>query len=594
MAKGICQASETFLGLRGLIQLNTAGKRGPRYAFAFNERAMNCMRSITSMVKSMVKTVVWIGTLALIMPSALRADHWSPQQTAAQVDQLLVEDLGLQAAPDKSKWADDETYLRRISLDIAGQLPSPVAVTTFVLDPAGDKRIQAARRLLGSQQYGENWGRYWRDVVLFRRSEDRALIVSKPLEEFLTAEINRGAGWHDIARAMITATGDVLEDGRTGLIMAQMGQTEEIAAEVSRIFLGVQIQCAQCHDHPTDRWKRQQFHELAAFFPRIAVRPKLTATPRSFEVVSVDFAPRFARPGMQRRATLEHYMSDVNDPASRGTLVQPKFFVNGQSPAAGLRDQQRRSTLADWMSDPANPWFAKAYVNRIWAELVGEGFYEPIDDLGLERTCSAPRTMTFLAEQFAAHRYDMRWLLETIVATGAYQRGSQPHPHAVETPFAANCSQRLRGDQLYDALLTALELPELSRLPLGRPAGNPMYRGLGSPRMLFGQTFGYDPSAPRDEVAGSIPQALFLMNSPLVRAAISANRREAGLGKLLTEYDNDRVVVSELYLRCLARQPRASEMETCLKYVESLGNRKEAFEDLLWALVNSTEFLYRN
>jgi hypothetical protein len=541
----------------------------------------------------MIRTVILITTIVLVAPSSLHAAAGlSSPEAAAQVDRLLSRDLGTTASMNVPP-ASDETFLRRVSLDVTGRLSSPAEVTGFVLDPAGDKRQQAVRRLLASDDYGRNWGRYWRDVILYRRSEDRALIASRALESFLTDEINRGAGWHEIARSLITATGDVLEDGSTALVMAQMGQAEEITAEVSRIFLGVQIQCAQCHDHPTDRWKRQQFHELAAFFPRIAVRPKLNATPRSFEVVSVDFMPRFARPGMQRRGSLEHYMPDLNDPASRGTLVEPKFFLTGRSLDAGTPDQDRRSTLVDWITDPSNPWFARAYVNRIWSELTGEGFYEPIDDLGPERHCSAPQTMEFLAEQFAAHDYDMRWLLETILATEAYQRDSRQRRSAEQPAFAANCPQRLRSDQLYDALLTALDMPDFSGFGQAGRGGNGMYRGLATPRMLFGQTFGYDPSTPRDEVAGSIPQALFLMNSPLVTSAASANRRDAGLGKLLAEHDDDGVVISELYLRCLAREPRSDELKTCLSYLKRVGNRNEAFEDLLWALVNSTEFLHR-
>jgi hypothetical protein len=214
--------------------------------------------------------------------------------------------------------------------------------------------------------------------------------------------------------------------------------------------------------------------------------------------------------------------------------------------------------------------------------------------MGPDRHCSSKATLEFLAEQFAAHDYDMRWLLETILATEAYQRGSRPRHDGEQNSFAANCPQRLRADQLYDSLLTALDMPDSLPSALSRPGGNQFYRGIGTPRMVFGQAFGYDPSTPRDEITGSIPQALFLMNSPLVAVGTSASRRDAGLGRLLADYDDDRIVVSELYLRCLAREPKPGEMQTCLKYVDRVGNRGEAFEDLLWALVNSTEFLYRN
>jgi hypothetical protein len=518
----------------------------------------------------------------------------SPLETAAKVDQTLANEIaGESAGQPQAPPVNDETFLRRVSLDLIGQPPSPGEVTAFVLDPAADKRARVVRELLARPEFGQNWGRYWRDVILYRRSDERALISASVAEKFLTDELNRGAAWHEIAKAFITATGDVQENGATALIMAQMGEAEEVTAEVSRIFMGVQIQCAQCHDHPTDRWKRQQFHELAAFFPRIAVRPKLNQTPRSFEVVSVNFAPRFAPPGGMRRGNTEHYMPDLNDPTSKGTLMQPKFFVTGRELRVGRSDQERRETLADWITSKENPWFAKAYVNRIWAELVGEGFYEPVDDLGPDRHCSAPKTLDILAGEFVAHNHDVKWLFEAITATEAYQRQSRSRRNAEETPFAANCPQRLRADQLYDALAAALGIEESNsfRFQRGPGQGGPgQFRG---PRFQFAQAFGYDPSQPRDEVAGSIPQALLLMNSPLVNGAIDGDRPGTVLGKLLRDYKDDEIVISELYLRCLGREPKPAEVETCKQHVKEAGSRSDAFEDIAWALVNSTEFLHR-
>ena len=133
----------------------------------------------------------------------------------------------------------------------------------------------------------------WRDVIMYRRSDPRAQLASESLQAFFTDQLNQGTPWSDVAEQMITATGDVREVGATGLLMAQEAKAEETAAEVSRIFLGIQIQCAQCHDHPTDRWKREQFHQLAAFFPRMSLRPVMDGERRTFEVVSMDRASRF-------------------------------------------------------------------------------------------------------------------------------------------------------------------------------------------------------------------------------------------------------------------------------------------------------------
>ena len=198
-----------------------------------------------------------------------------PQPTAAaatRVDELLQKEL-LQTADNLAPASDDATFLRRVSLDITGELPSLKEINQFSADPNPNKRADVVEKLLASEEYGRNWGRYWRDVIMYRRTEDRALIGANSLEKYLTEQLNTGTGWHKITTDLLTATGNVAEDGRNGLILAQQAETEETAAEVSRIFLGIQIQCAQCHDHPSDKWKREQFHELAAFVPRIRLRP---------------------------------------------------------------------------------------------------------------------------------------------------------------------------------------------------------------------------------------------------------------------------------------------------------------------------------
>jgi hypothetical protein len=369
-----------------------------------------------------------------------------------------------------------------------------------------------------------------------------------------------------------------------------------VTAEVSRIFLGVQIQCAQCHDHPTDRWKREQFHELAAFFPRVASRIILNMDRRETVVVANDntMMDRFRGPMMMRRnGTPEHYMPDLQDPQARGTLMTPVLFATGQKLDLGTKDADRRGTLAKWITASENPWFAKALVNRMWSELCGEGFYEPVDDMGPDRIASAPQTLDYLAAEFAAGGYDVKWLLRTIMATEMYQLPSAPRRGPEEPAFQANVSQRLRADQLFDNLLHVLEASEPAGMAAARGGAVGPYARFGSPRGQFNVAFGYDPSQRRDEIAGSIPQALAVMNGPMINAALRGTGQTM-LARLLTEIKDDRGLVQELYLKTLAREPSQSELTTCLLYVKQVGNRTEAFEDILWGLVNSTEFLHRS
>jgi len=537
--------------------------------------------------------LLFASTVGVVLTaiSANAADN--PSQAAAKADKILRSEVPYanvaKVAPTR---IDDERFLRRASLDIIGRLPTPEEVTAFALDPTGDKRTKLVEKLLANSQFGENWGRYWRDVVMYRKSEERAGIVSGSLESYLTNSFNKNKPWSEIATDFITASGDSRENGACALIMAQQGQPEETVAEISRIFLGVQIQCAQCHDHPTDRWKREQFHELAAFFPRVASR--LQPQQELFSVVVNDSPVRIGFKGpmnMRRNGTPEHYMPDPKNPQSQGKLMQPVFFATGDKVPLGTRDSERRGSLAKWTTKKENPYFAKAFVNRMWAELTGEGFYEPIDDIGPDRTCTAPQTLDYLAGQFAASGYDIKWLFRTIMASELYQLPSSA-PRGPEDPHMQhNVVQRLRADQLFDNLLVALEASEPPQL--GGPGGPGGLYGRGrGPRQQFTTAFGYDPSERRDEIAHSIPQALTMMNSPIVGQALRASGRTL-LARLLGEIKDDKALTQELYLRVLGREPSSSELETATRYVKTVGTRTEAFEDILWGLVNSAEFLHR-
>ena len=515
----------------------------------------------------------------------------SPQQTARRVDQMLIRELAEKLpAPSATPVAriDDETFLRRVFTDVLGELPTTEDVLAFTLNQNKDKRAELIEHLLADSAYGRNWARYWRDVIMYRRTDERGLLSARSVENYLTAALNENTAWDKVATSFITARGDVKENGSTAIIMAQQGQPEETVAEISRIFLGIQIQCAQCHDHPTDRWTRQQFHELAAFFPRVAVRPKRDQDVPSFEVVANDSPVELRRRNTNNRyrGTPEHRMPDLQDPQAEGTLMQPIFFVTGEKVEAGSLDADRRSQLASWITGPENPWFAKAFVNRIWAELVGEGFYAQVDDLGPERECSAPQTLDYLATAFRDQGYDMKWLLTTILSTESYQRASRRRRTFEEVPFQSNCAQRLRADQLFSALVTVLEMPD-SATSQGRQRSARF-----SPRNTFSSVFGFDPSVRRSDVSGTIPQALLMMNSPQIGQYLLA-RRDRMLGRLLLEVRDDQQAVTELYVRVLSRQPTEKELATCLKYRQRVGNREEAFEDILWSLLNTAEFVNR-
>jgi hypothetical protein len=268
-------------------------------------------------------------------------------------------------------------------------------------------------------------------------------------------------------------------------------------------------------------------------------------------------------------------------------VMTPKFFVSGQTLPVGTTDAVRRDSLARWITSPDNPWFAKAVTNRVWAELVGEGFYEPVDDIGPDRTPSAPKTMDYLANEFTLSGYDLKWLIQTIMSTQAYQRNSLDRRNYDQIPFQANTIQPLRSDQLFDSMMSVFEISDVGFEGTGQGP-----RRQQTPRNVFAEIFGYDPNDPRGDVAISIPQSLAMMNSKFINEQLQA-RQGTMLYRLLQEVQSDRAAVQELYLRVFSRRPNRNELNTSLAYIKQVTNRGESFEDLLWALLNSAEFKTR-
>ncbi len=399
----------------------------------------------------------------------------------------------------------------------------------FVLDPSPDKRERLIDRRLNDPRFGTNWARYWRDVIVARRSSaDRQILslVSEPLERFLTEQFNANTGWDRIARSFIEAEGTIAERGETAFVLVHMAQTSSVAAEASRVFLGMQIQCAECHDHPFDARKRPQFHEFAAFFPRVGLQRERTPDGgATLRVAAFDTGPLARRPGGQQGA-LEHFMPDLLKPDERGTQMSPVFFATGQSLESGTTDAERRGSLGQWMTSPDNPWFAKAFVNRVWAELVGQGFCEPVDDLGPDRASVAPKTWEYLAEDFAQHGYDIRRLYRSVLLSDAYQRESRPKPGPDGVPFLANVRTPLRADQFVDVLADAVGFSWEAR-----PTENPRAFRNG-PRTQLVQLFEFDPSLRREEITSSIPRSAggdeFAISQPRVRCPRRFTVRQPG------------------------------------------------------------------
>ena len=627
------------------------------------------------------------SALALCAAPAFAADRpfLSAGDAAAAVDRVVAESLaaeGVTPAPP----ANDDDFLRRVSLDVAGRLPDRAERDAFDADWDDDRHVKAVDRLVGTRDYAENWAAYWTDVIFTRATDRRGRLAEPAFRSWLADELHAGAGWDAVAAEVITATGTVGADGAAGLFAAHNAAGPEVAAEASRIFLGVQIQCAECHDHPYDRWKREDFHALAAYFPRVKLRrttPAGRKGPPGFEVVGDDRAGgdpeqiekrvkrlrevlvrRFvgvdrnrdggldlaelkrtpAGPRADRVLNLgdsdgdgklsreeaaalsippqalanvsknnEHFMPDLENPERPGTAVDPAFFLTGETLTPGLRDADRRAAAAAVITDEDNVWFARAAVNRVWAELTGDGFYSPVDDIGPDRSARLEPAMNILAEGFVANGHDLRWLVRAVVLTEVYQRSLDADAPA----FAAAKPARLRANQIYNSVarVAGLGSLEAGRAAFdrfgargrGRRGGNgkvpatpaatktnpyaPPGNGL---ERLLAATFAADPGTAREDLTGDVPQALFLMNGPL-SGRLAGARGLTPLARLLREYPDpagDPAAVAALYDLVLVRPPTPAEDRIALDYLNAApGGRAAAFEDLMWALLNGSEFL---
>ncbi len=530
--------------------------------------------------------------------TVVKEDDWKQASlkpiSAKEIDALIEKELKAGNIPPATR-TTDEQFLRRVSLDLTGQLPQPADIITFVADPDPAKRAKRIDKLLNSDAFARHWARYWRDVVTARITNRRSMGLTRSFEEWLYEQLREGKNWGEITHSILTAEGELrfsqsvsvnsglvkrpgwqAKPNSTGgelffLVAHDTNEAEERAAETSRVFLGIQIQCAQCHDHFTEPWKREQFHQLAAYFSRIKYQ-QLFDDKKLAGVQLVTLPDR------------EHKMTSLNDP-EKSTIVHPRF-LDGQTPPQNLSDQKRREVLADVIIDKENHWFAAAFVNRVWNELMGQSFYQNMDDLGPMKEVIFPELLLRLTGSFRGTDYDIKALFRAIANSATYQRQLRVEEPPYQHPnFAAACPSPLRADVLWDAMEKVLGNLGSSQFHTrgGKRFNTSILEG------KFKSEFNFDPSLKHEEVEGTIPQALFLMNNADLNKRMKVTKSN-WLGLLLKDHPEDANAISQLYLHALARRPTSRELKRCSDYMAKTKTRAEAYEDILWALINSTEF----
>jgi hypothetical protein len=488
-----------------------------------------------------------------------------------------------------ARLADDSEFVRRVYLDLAGRIPSVTEVRSFLDDKRSDKRMRLVEKLLAGPRYITHFVQVWRALLVPEANSNLQVRFQVPnFESWLRGQLTRDVTYDVMVRELLTAP--VAPGGRPLAIRGIPGgegsplafyvgkefKPEELASATARVFLGVNVGCAQCHHHPFASWKKDQFWSFAAFFAGIQSR---------------------------RQGDFVNPTSEVNDKRELtipGTekVVQARY-LDGKTPKWKYKVSSR-TTLAEWITQADNPYFARAAVNRMWAYFFGTGLIEPIDEMvGTENVASQPEVLTELAREFAAHKFDLKFLIRTITATRAYQLSSaRSHPSQNDGRYFARQSLRgLSPEQLYDSVAQATGYREEGG------NRNPFFFGGNSPRTEFLTRFSNSSDKPA-EMQTSILQALTLMNGRLVASATSLESSETLAAICDAPFMKTKDRIETLYLATLSRKPKAKELARMVKFVEEGGAAEgkpasdeekekrynQALADVFWALLNSGEF----
>lgn len=505
---------------------------------------------------------VLVALLASLLPATdSRGDEpaAAPELNAAmsrRVDALLG-DRWQKAGLQPAQLANDGELLRRLHLDLVGIIPDVSQVQDYLDDSSPDKYVRLVDQLLASPAHATHLSNVWRDMLLPRKFDPQQVAGMIGVQNWLRRQFVDNRRYDRIVADLLVATGG----GETGpaLFYTALGvKPEELGMTTARLFLGLRLDCAQCHDHPFDRWKQRDFWGYAAFFARVKQNER---------------DPR----GMQ---LLDASTGEVRLPDS-DTVVPPRY------PGGVLVDPQelgtRRQQLAIWMVSRDNPYLSRATVNLVWAQLFGRGLVEPLDDFSEQNPASHPEVLQSLADAFVASGYDLRALYSTLVNTRAYRQSSRPSGSDEPPPelFAAMLVKVLTPEQLYDSLAkVSLQPGSDERDPLADPQ-----------RQAFVLKMQTQTRTATDFELG-VPQALTMMNGPELGAA-SASAQSGLLKALGAPFLNDGQRIDVAFMAALARRPSDAERAKFVDYVlaQPASKRSQALGDVVWALLNCSEFM---
>jgi len=508
------------------------------------------------------------------------------------------------AAPNTS----DGEFLRRVTLDLAGTIPTATAARGFLADRAADKRTKLIDRLLTSPEHARHMQRMF-DVLLMRRLPGRVVKASQ-WQEFLRQSFAENKPWNQITREILSADGaDPKRRGPARFYLDRGGDVNTITRDIGRIFLGADLECAQCHNHPEiDDYHQADYYGISAFLVRSFVftdkkqRKKIFAEKAVGEVSFLSVFDVRDKKATKPTSTAPRMLDGplIAEPAySKKTeyLVKPK---KGRRPVPRF---SRRALLADAIVGAPNERFARTAVNRLWAQMMGRGLIDPIDRDHSDNPPSHPDLLVVLTRAFIAHGYDIRWFQRELALSQTYQRSSRKTPTS-KTPSDVDVSRLtqailkpLSPSQFASAVLQATGTTDVLRKRLGKKANDAtITKGLASYEIRFVRLFGGEPGKPPIDFESHIDQVLYLSNDPQFLGLLRPKKGNLA-GRMLAISDkNPQAVAQELFLSALTRPPSSQEVRDVKEYLTGRTGkaRQAAVQELIWSLVTSAEFRFNH
>ena len=488
------------------------------------------------------------------------------------IDQLVDEKLHkLRIIP--SGLCSDEDFVRRAHIDIAGVYPEPKDILSFVADKNPKKREALVDTLLQRKEFTELWVMKWAELLQIRSglNNNQPPFYKNALlyYNWLSDSIAKNKPINEIAIELLSATGGTVSNPSVNYYQMEVDPLK-VTENIAQVFMGMRIQCAQCHNHPFDRWTMSDYYGFQSFFMQIG--RKQTDDPQEVIVYN------------SKGGESKHFLT--------GAVMKPKF-LGGEEPEI-KPGQDRRRVMAEWLASPRNPYFARNIANIVWTHFMGVGVVDPVDDVRITNPPSNPELMDELSKKLTEYKYDLRKMVRDITTSMTYQRTSQVNETNAgdKRNYSHSYVRRVKAEVLLDAISSITETPnKFQGLPLGARA---VQIADGAVSNYFLTTFG---RAKRESVCScevkmepTLSQALHLMNGD----AINDRIKQGGVvAKMITDKKTDREIVENLYFRCFSRAPNDKEWTSIQRSIaEAADNRKAALEDLFWALLNSKEFFF--